>query len=236
MKKRVELQNSGEYDQYILIADVQALTDNFNNPDKVRKNVRELAIDYLSCGIDPTKTTIYVSDQIDNLVSRIDGVKSQHGLNLPINIELPKEISKLEDGSFVNNLTGEIYSNVQTAIESLKELETQAIETEKVVENISSQTPMKDAFPDKDVSASVESATNSIKEENNVLEQNTQKVKENTQAKEQNTNVNLNKYDKRLDSYQGKINKYDTTIKRFEDGGWTSDIYLKNVNAYWCKS
>ena len=72
---------------------------------------------------------------------------------------------------------------------------------------------------------------NAIKEENNVLEQNTQKVKENTQAKEQNTNVNLNGYDKRLDSYQGKINKYDTTIKRFKDGGWTSDAYLKNVQA-----
>ena len=64
LKKRVELQNSGEYDQYILIADVQALTDNFNNPDKVRKNVRELAIDYLSCGIDPTKTTIYVQSMV----------------------------------------------------------------------------------------------------------------------------------------------------------------------------
>ena len=72
---------------------------------------------------------------------------------------------------------------------------------------------------------------NSIKEENNVLEQNTQKIKENTQAKEQNANINLNKYDKRLDSYQGKINKYDTTIKRFEDGGWTSDAYLENVQA-----
>lgn len=72
--------------------------------------------------------------------------------------------------------------------------------------------PKKDAFPDKDVSASVESVTNSIKEENNVLEQNTQKVKENTQAKEQNVNVNFNKYDKRLDSYNGKIDKYKTTI------------------------
>lgn len=89
----------------------------------------------------------------------------------------------------------------------------------------------KDAFPDQDVSASVESATNSIKEENNVLEQNTQKVKENTQAKEQNANVNLNKYDKRLDSYNGKIDKYKTTIDRFNDGGWTSDTYLKNVQA-----
>lgn len=105
--------------------------------------------------------------------------------------------------------------------------------TKKIKENqqMRSQNQKKDAFPDKDISASVESATNSIKEENNVLEQNTQKVKENTQAKEQNANVNLNKYDKRLDSYQGKINKYDTTIKRFEDGGWTSNAYLENVQA-----
>ena len=80
-------------------------------------------------------------------------------------------------------------------------------------------------------SASTESVTNSIKEENNVLEQNTQKVKENTQAKEQNANVNFNKYDKRLDSYNGKIDKYKTTINRFNDGGWTSDTYLKNVQA-----
>ena len=55
LKKRVEMQNSGEYDPYILIADVQALTDNFNNPEKVHKNVREVAMDYLSVGIDPKK-------------------------------------------------------------------------------------------------------------------------------------------------------------------------------------
>ena len=64
LKKRIEMQNSGKYDMYILIADVQALTDNFNNPEKVRKNVRELAIDYLSCGIDPEKTTIYIQSMI----------------------------------------------------------------------------------------------------------------------------------------------------------------------------
>ena len=64
LKKRVEMQNSGKYDMFILIADVQALTDNFNNPEKVRKNVRELAMDYLSCGIDPEKTTIYVQSMI----------------------------------------------------------------------------------------------------------------------------------------------------------------------------
>lgn len=64
LKTRVEMQNSGLYDPYILIADVQALTDNFSNPDKVRKNVREVAIDYLSCGIDPQKTTIYIQSMI----------------------------------------------------------------------------------------------------------------------------------------------------------------------------
>ena len=64
LKKRVELQNSGEYDPYILIADVQALTDNFNNPEKVHKNVREIAIDYLSVGIEPNKTTIYIQSMI----------------------------------------------------------------------------------------------------------------------------------------------------------------------------
>ena len=64
LKKRVEMQNSGLYDPYILIADVQALTDNFNNPDKVRKNVRKVAMDYLACGIDPEKTTIYIQSMI----------------------------------------------------------------------------------------------------------------------------------------------------------------------------
>ena len=64
LKKRVEMQNSGEYDPYILIADVQALTDNFNNPEKVRKNVREVMLDYLSVGIDPAKTTIYIQSMV----------------------------------------------------------------------------------------------------------------------------------------------------------------------------
>ena len=63
LKNRVKMQNEG-YDQYILIADVQALTDNFNNPEKVRKNVREVAMDYLSVGIDPNKTTIYIQSMI----------------------------------------------------------------------------------------------------------------------------------------------------------------------------
>ena len=62
LKNRVKLQD--EYDTYILIADVQALTDNFNNPEKVRKNVREVLIDYLSVGIDPKKATIYLQSMV----------------------------------------------------------------------------------------------------------------------------------------------------------------------------
>lgn len=56
-----------DYNSYIEIADVQALTDNFNNPDKVRKNVRELTIDLLSCGIDPEKVTIFIQSMIPEI-------------------------------------------------------------------------------------------------------------------------------------------------------------------------
>ena len=59
LKRRVELQNSGEYDEiFIMIADAQALTDNADNPEKVRQNIIEVALDYLSCGLDPEKSTI----------------------------------------------------------------------------------------------------------------------------------------------------------------------------------
>ncbi len=62
IQNRVKLQE--EYEAFILIADVQALTDNFNNPEKVRKNVREVVMDYLACGIDPKKSTIYIQSMI----------------------------------------------------------------------------------------------------------------------------------------------------------------------------
>ena len=67
LKKRVEMQNSGLYDPYILIADVQALTDNFDNPKKVRENVREIAIDLLAVGIDPKKSTIFIQSIIPEI-------------------------------------------------------------------------------------------------------------------------------------------------------------------------
>ena len=68
LKRRVELQNSGKFDKiYIMIADAQALTDNFDNPEKVRANITEVALDYLACGIDPTKSTIFVQSHIAEL-------------------------------------------------------------------------------------------------------------------------------------------------------------------------
>ena len=68
LKRRVELQNSGEYDEvFIMIADAQALTDNADNPEKVRQNIIEVALDYLSCGLDPSKTTMFIQSQIPQL-------------------------------------------------------------------------------------------------------------------------------------------------------------------------
>ena len=68
LSRRVELQNSGEFDDiYIMIADAQALTDNADNPDKVRENIIEVALDYLSCGIDPEKSTIFIQSYVAEL-------------------------------------------------------------------------------------------------------------------------------------------------------------------------
>ncbi len=68
LRRRVELQNSGEYDKiFIMIADAQALTDNFENPEKVRQNIVEVALDYLSCGLDPARSTLFIQSQIPEL-------------------------------------------------------------------------------------------------------------------------------------------------------------------------
>ncbi len=68
LKERVELQNSGQYDEiYIMIADAQALTDNAEHPEKVRQNIVQVALDYLACGIDPNKSTILIQSMIPEL-------------------------------------------------------------------------------------------------------------------------------------------------------------------------
>lgn len=164
------------------------------------------------------------NSQIEELKTDIQEVKTELG-------DVKDRITSIESNGFEN-----VREDVENTKESVKELNSELTE---IKSNLSSSTQaetnissgMKDAFLDKDVSASVEAATDSIKKENNVLEQNTQKVKENTQAKEQNANVNFNKYDKRLDSYNGKADKYQATINRFNDGGWTSNAYLENVQA-----
>lgn len=68
LRRRVELQNSGEYDKiFIMIADAQALTDNADNPKKVRDNIMEVALDYLSAGLDPAKSTIFIQSMVPEL-------------------------------------------------------------------------------------------------------------------------------------------------------------------------
>lgn len=67
LTNRVELQNSGKYDSYIMIADQQALTDNARNPEKIRNSLIEVALDYLAVGLDPTKSTLFVQSQLPEL-------------------------------------------------------------------------------------------------------------------------------------------------------------------------
>ena len=68
LKERVKLQNSGDYDEiYIMIADAQALTDNAEHPEKVRQNIMNVALDYLACGIDPEKSTIFIQSMVPEL-------------------------------------------------------------------------------------------------------------------------------------------------------------------------
>lgn len=170
------------------------------------------------------------NSQIEELKSDIQEVKTELG-------DVKDRISSIESNGFEN-----VRDDVEKTKKSVKELNSELTEMKSNLSSTSQESNissgMKDAFPDKDVSASVESATNSIKEENNVLEQNTQKVKENADAKKKLTdtdkevsNVNLSKYDNRLESYTKKTSGYDATITRFENGGWTSDTYKQRVNA-----
>lgn len=173
-----------------------------------------------------------VIEQLNTIVSKLDEISVsakgfaetfKNGLNVNASVD---EIEKLTNR----------VKELESELAKIKTPTTVATPQES---NISLENnPRKDAFPSKDVSASVESATNSIKEENNVLEQNTQKAKENAEAKEkivnadkEVSNVDFSKYDARLQSYTKKTSGYDATIARFENGGWTSDDYKKRVDA-----
>ncbi len=67
LRRRVDLQNSGKYESFIMIADAQALTDNFDNPERVHENVLQVALDYLAVGLDPAKSTLFIQSEISEL-------------------------------------------------------------------------------------------------------------------------------------------------------------------------
>lgn len=214
----------------------------------------EKMLDSLGKGTGDFKQFENLSKELSSVVSEVQSLSKAFGKvddsgtkTLLSSIQsIDKSLSKLSQNILnVNKNMSNIGGNTSGTVKQVENIsnayQNAAKEAEKLADaqskigqktnNSSASNQKKDAFPDKDDSASVESATNSIKEENNVLEQNTQKVKENTQAKKENANVNLNKYDKRLDSYNGKVTKYKTTIDRLKDGGWASDTYEKSVNA-----
>lgn len=214
----------------------------------------EKMLDSLGKGTGDFKQFENLSKELSSVVSEVQSLSKAFGKvddsgtkTLLSSIQsIDKSLSKLSQNILnVNKNMSNIGGNTSGTVKQVENIsnayQNAAKKAEKLVDaqskigqktnNSSASNQKKDAFPDKDDSASVESATNSIKEENNVLEQNTQKVKENTQAKKENANVNLNKYDKRLDSYNGKVTKYKTTIDRLKDGGWASDTYEKSVNA-----
>ena len=213
------------------VSDIGKIENKINELNKKYEEAQKKLSSMGSGGISGKDVNLVDNAEFKKLSQEVSELKNQFD-------DLKAHMQLLDDYTVPTDRFFELQSQVEATTVKVSDLIDKFVKLSNAQKTLSS-TPqesnissgMKDAFPDKDVSASVESATNSIKEENNVLEQNTQKVKENTQAKEQNANIDFSKYDKRLDSYNGKIDKYKTTIDRFKDGGWTSDTYLKNVQA-----
>lgn len=217
-------------------------TIKFNIDEKKLSSVisnLEKMLDSLGKGTGDFKQFENLSKELSSIVSEVQSVSKAFG-----KVDDSGAKTLLSSIQNIDKSLSELSQNILNVNKNMSNMGGNTSGAVKQVENISNayQDAAKEAEKLADAqskigqktnisSASTESVTNSIKEENNVLEQNTQKVKENTQAKEQNANANLNKYDKRLDSYNGKVDKYQATIDRFNDGGWTSDTYLKNVQA-----
>lgn len=234
-KRLTEIFSIGKGKSFIdsssIIADIGKIENKINELNKNYEEAQKKLSSIGSGNISGKDVNIVDNEEFKKLSQEVSELKNQFD-------DLKTHMQLLDDYTVPTDRFFELQSQVETTTVKVSDLVDEftklsnaqkALSSTPQESNISSG--MKDAFPDKNISASVESATNSIKEENNVLEQNTQKVKENTQAKEQNANVNLNKYDKRLDSYNGKVDKYQATIDRFNDGGWTSSTYLENVQA-----
>lgn len=234
-KRLTEIFSIGKGKSFIdsssIAADIGKIENKINELNTKYEESQKKLSSIGSGGISGKDVNLVDNEEFKKLSQEVSELKNQFD-------DLKTHMQLLDDYTVPTDRFFELQSQVETTTVKVSDLVEEFAKLSNAQKTLSS-TPqesnissrMKDAFPDKDVSASVESATNSIKEENNVLEQNTQKVKENTQAKEQNVNVNFNKYDKRLDSYNGKIDKYKTTINRFNDGGWTSNAYLENVQA-----
>ena len=200
----------------------------------------EKMLDSLGKGTGDFKQFENLSKELSSVVSEVQSLSKAFGkvddsgtktlLSSIQNID--KSLSELSQNILnVNKNMGNMGGNTSGAVRQVENITNESKKAASALENVAKAQAKVNGQKTNISSTSTESVTNSIKEENNVLEQNTQKIKENTQAKVQNANVNLNKYDKRLDSYNGKVDKYQATIDRFNDGGWTSDTYLKNVQA-----
>ncbi len=234
-KRLAEIFSIGKGKSFIdsssIAADIGKIENKINELNKKYEESQKKLSSIGSGNVSGKDVNLVDNEEFKKLSQEVSELKNQFD-------DLKTHMQLLDDYTVPTDRFFELQSQVETTTVKVSDLVDEftklsnaqkALSSTPQESNISSG--MKDAFPDKDVSASVESATNSIKEENNVLEQNTQKVKENAQAKEQNANANLNKYDKRLDSYNGKVDKYQATIDRFNDGGWTSDTYLEKVQA-----
>lgn len=222
-KRLTEIFSIGKGKSFIdsssIAADIGKIENKINELNKKYEESQKKLSSIGSGGISGKDVNLVDNAEFQKLTQEVSELKNQFD-------DLKTHMQLLDDYTVPTDRFFELQSQVEATTVKVSDLVDEFIKLSNAQKALSS-TPQESNIS----YTSTESATNSIKEENSVLEQNTQKIKENTQAKEQNANVNLNKYDKRLDSYNGKIDKYKTTIDRFNDGGWSSDTYLKNVQA-----
>lgn len=241
-KRLTEIFSIGKGKSFIdsssIATDIGKIENKINELNKKYEESQKKLSSIGSGGISGKDVNLVDNEEFKKLSQEVSELKNQFD-------DLKTHMQLLDDYTVPTDRFFELQSQVETTTVKVSDLVEEfaklsnaqkALSSTPQKTNISSE--MKDAFPDKDVSTSVEVATNSIKEENNVLEQNTQKVKENADAKKkladtdkESSNVNLSKYDNRLESYTKKTSGYDATITRFENGGWTSDTYKQRVNA-----
>lgn len=222
-KRLTEIFSIGKGKSFIdsssIVADISKIENKINELNKNYEEAQKKLSSIGSGNISGKDVNLVDNEEFKKLSQEVSELKNQF-------YDLKTHMQLLDDYTVPTDRFFELQSQIETTTVKVSDLVDEFTKLSNAQKALSS-TPQESNIS----SASTESVTNSIKEENNVLEQNTQKIKENTQAKEQNANVNLNKYDKRLDSYDGKVDKYQATIDRFNDGGWTSDAYLKNVQA-----